>query len=153
MKPGIKSDPLRRWALPDRVLFGYGACAILAGVFPKYPPLNGFHAERIIPGEGFAGNHIYLTDGVMAFDFHGYSLRSNLLNHHTSGWSDQSAMGWNCRVERVDFDLLKTADLNQQKMFGPDQYLNDPIPRAVAFIRRIDHPSAMARAKTRNIST
>lgn len=33
-------------------------------------------------------------------------------------------------------------------MFETDQYLNDPIPGAVAFIGRIDHPSAMAQART-----
>ncbi|MBL4769410.1 MAG: hypothetical protein JKY94_17190, partial [Rhodobacteraceae bacterium] len=149
MKPGTKSDPVRRWALPDRVFFGYGACAILAGVYLRQPPIEGIYAERIIPGDGFAGNHIYVTDGAIAFDFHGYSLRSNLLNHHTTGWANSYATGWTCRVECVDFDLLNTKDLNQRKMLGPDQYLNDPIPRATEFIARIDHPKAIVRAKTR----
>ncbi len=31
LKRGIKKDPERRWALPDRIFFGYGACHILAG--------------------------------------------------------------------------------------------------------------------------
>jgi len=79
MKPGIKGDPERRWALPDKVFFGNGACHILAGVFLNKPPLPGFYAERIIPGEGFAGNHIYVTDGRIAFDYHGYSSRLKLL--------------------------------------------------------------------------
>lgn len=34
LKPGIKKDPVRRWALPDRIFFGNGTCAILG-----YPPL------------------------------------------------------------------------------------------------------------------
>ena len=148
LKPGIKADPVRRWALPDRTFFGYGACAILAGVFLLRTSTHGFHAERIIPGEGFAGSHIYVTDGIVAFDFHCYSLRSNLLNHFTNNWSDSYDSGWTSRLERVDFDLLSTADLNQRKMLGPDQYLEDPISRAAAFIDRIDHAKSIAQAKS-----
>lgn len=136
---GIRKDPARRWALPDRIFFGYGACAILAGVFLLRPDSRDFHAERIIPGDGFAGNHIYVTDGIVAFDFHGYSLRFSLLRHFTSGWSNSYNTGWTCRVERVEFNLLNTAGLNQHKMLGPDQYLKDPIGRAAAFVDRIDH--------------
>lgn len=30
LKPGIKTDPLRLWGLPDRIFFGHGACQFLA---------------------------------------------------------------------------------------------------------------------------
>ena len=112
MKPGVKADPERRWALPDKIFFGNGACHILAGVFLDQPPLLGFYAERIIPGDGFPGNHIYVTNGRIAFDYHGYSLRLNLLLHHTSGWAARYPQGWSCMCERVDFDLLDTEELN-----------------------------------------
>lgn len=69
LKPGIKQDPERRWALPDRVFFGFGACHILAGVYLQNPPLPGFFSERVIPGDGFSGNHIYVTNGDIAFDY------------------------------------------------------------------------------------
>lgn len=124
--------------LPDRIFFGHGACHILAGVFLKHPPLQGFYAERIIPGDGFYGNHIYVTDGTIAFDYHGYSARKRLLDHHSRSWSAQYADTWNCILERVDFDLLNTADLNDRKMQEPDQYLKDPIPRAMSFISQIN---------------
>ncbi|MER9000226.1 hypothetical protein NKH58_20605 [Mesorhizobium australicum] len=48
-----KENPQKRWALPDRIFFGHGACAILAGTFLRHPPLEGFYGERIIPDEGF----------------------------------------------------------------------------------------------------
>jgi hypothetical protein len=149
LKPGIKKDPIRRWALPDRIFFGNGACAILAGVFLRDNPLPGFYAERIIPGEGFAGNHIYVTDGVVAFDHHGYSLRKRLLLHHTVGWANHSPQGWNCLLEGVNFDLLDTRDLNNNKMLGPDQYLHDPIARAQRFLDRVDHLGASAQARAK----
>lgn len=82
LKHGIKKNPEKRWALPDRIFFGHGGCAILAGAFLEHPPLEGFYGERILPGEGFSGNHIYVTNGVVAFDYHGYSARERLLEHH-----------------------------------------------------------------------
>ena len=144
LKPGIKQDPQRRWELPDRVFFGHGACHILAGIYLEVTPLAGFHAERIIPGKGYVGNHILVTDGVIAFDFRGYSCRKNLLLHHTAGWSRASGPGWHCKLEDVDFDLLETKELNARKMLGPDQYLKDPRPRARLFLNRFNH---MASAK------
>lgn len=147
LKPGVKADPKRRWALPDRIFFGHGACHILAGIFLETSPLPGFHAERIIPGDGFAGNHIYVTDGLIAFDFHGYSSRLRLLHHHTSGWANRYAIGWNCRLESVEFGLLDTVDLNQRKMLGPEQYGGDVTSRARTFLSRVDHQCAAEKAR------
>jgi hypothetical protein len=129
----VKRDPRRRWALPDRVFFGHGACGILAGVFLRDPPLPGFRAERIVPAPGHWGNHIYVTDGRFAFDYHGWSCRDRLLTHHVSAWQRESP-GWDHRLEGVAFDLLDTGAMNANQMLGPDQYLHDPIPRAAAFI-------------------
>ncbi|GEO85012.1 MULTISPECIES: hypothetical protein [Alphaproteobacteria] len=146
LKHGIKKDPVRRWGLPDRIFFGYGACHILAGVYLERPPLKGFLAERIVPAEGFAGAHIYVTDGVVAFDFHGYSLRDRLLAHHRKGWSADKP-GWSAVIETVDFDMLGTVQLNARKMLGPDQYLDDPRPRALTFIERRNHARDAERAR------
>lgn len=145
LKPGIKSDPNRRWALPDRIVFGHGACPILAGTYLNHPPLAGFSAEWIIPKDGLSGNHIYVTDGKIAFDYHGYSALKRLLEYHRKGWSRHHS-GWDCVVVNVDFDLLSTIDLNQRKMLGPDQYLFDPISRARRFIERINHKVAAKKA-------
>ena len=101
--------------------------------------------ERIIPAEGFSGNHIYVTNGIIAFDYHGYSSRERLLVHHEKGWTAYSA-GWHCAIARVDFDLLDTTELNRRKILGPDQYLHDPVPLARRFLQRIDHAKASVRA-------
>ena len=118
LKAGVKQDPHRRWRLPDRIFFGHGACHTLAGVFLKYPPLAGFYAERIIPADGFGGNHVYVTDGMIAFDHHGYTLRLRLLRYHTNGWARRNGEGWTCRLERVGFDLLSTPE---QTEFADDR--------------------------------
>ena len=147
LKPGIKRDPERRWALPDRVFFGHGACHILAGVYLQVSPLPGFRAERIIPNGAFGGNHVYVTDGIIAFDYHGYVSRGALLRHHLKSWSEACGSNWGHTLETVDFDLLSTAELNQRKMLGPDEYFKDPIPRAYAFIRRIEHGKRAKKAQ------
>lgn len=146
LKPGIKQDHVRRWALPDRVFFGHGACHILAGTYLAHPPLTGFHAERIMPRDEVPGGHMYVTDGVVAFDYHGYSLRGRLLEHHRRSWR-QRYPDWECDIEVVNFLILDTAELNSRKMLGPDQYLHDAIPRAQAFIRQIDHTRSSRRAR------
>ncbi len=146
LKPGVKRDPERRWALPDPIFFGHGACHILAGAYLQRPPLTGFWAERIVPCEPFAGTHVYVTDGEIAFDYHGYSARRRLLEHQERGWS-RRYNGWRCTLETVDFDLLDTAELNRRKMLGPDQYLFPALPRAERFIGRIDHRRASAQAR------
>ena len=145
LKPGIKQDHERRWALPDRIFFGHGACHILAGVYLADAPLSGFHAERIIPRGDVPGGHMYVTDGVIAFDYHGYSLRGRLLHHHRRSWSADYPW-WDCDIERVDFPILGASALNARKMLGPDQYLHDAIPRARAFLARTEHAVQSARA-------
>ncbi|WP_246707300.1 hypothetical protein [Mesorhizobium sp. NZP2077] len=45
LKHGIKKNPEKFWALPDRIFFGYGACPILAGTFLKYLPWTDFTAS------------------------------------------------------------------------------------------------------------
>lgn len=142
----MKQDPVRRWALPDRIFFGYGACHILAGVFMMCAPHAEFYAERVIPADGFAGNHIFVTNGIVAFDHHGYSLRHRLLQHHTSAWAKENGDGWHCALTRVNFDLLNTSALNARKMLGPDQYGGDPIARAERFLAQIDHQRGIQKA-------
>jgi len=151
LKPGIKQNPEKRWNLPDRIFFGHGACHILAGVFLERLPLPGFYAERIIPDDSFAGNHIYVTNGSIAFDHHGYSARARLVEHHWRGWSARYD-GWDARINRVDFSLLDTAALNSRKMLGPDQYFGDPVERAERFISRVNHVQAARKAESLAIS-
>jgi len=106
---------------------------------------------RIIPTVNLAGNHIYVTDGDVAFDYHGYSAQDRLLAHHRLGWTARFP-GWDCVIEAVDFPLLETSALNQRKMLGPDQYLHNPIPRAQSFIRRFNHTRCWNKARRTMLS-
>jgi len=78
--PGMKKYPERRWRQPDRIFFGFGACHILTGAFLEERPFEGFYGEWIIPNEGFSGTHMYVTNGLITFDYHGYVLGEKLLS-------------------------------------------------------------------------
>lgn len=138
LKPGVKQNPARRWALPDRIFYGYGACHILAGVFLERFSESGCWAVWVKPWEGFHGNHIFVTDGRIAFDYHGYSVHERLVAHHEKVWVSRFA-GWGANTSRVDFALLDTAELNARKMRGPDQYFEGVIDRTHRYLDRVDH--------------
>ena len=146
LKPGIKQDAARHWALPDRIFFGHGACHILAGYFLERFPDAGFTAIWLKPWEGFRGNHIFVTDGQIAFDYHGYSVLTRLLAHHERVWASRFD-GWGCDAVLVDFPLLDTDALNARNMRGPDQYYGDAIERTRRYVERVDHVRQQARAR------
>jgi len=144
-KPGIKKDPVLRWNQSDRVFFGHGACHILAGVFLTKFPNSGFYAVRVVPKEGCAGNHVFVTNGAHSFDYHGYSSLDRLIAHHKKGWSERFPE-WDAKMQHVDFSLLDTMSLNERKMLGPNQYLHNPIERALRFLSRFEHDHCMSSA-------
>jgi len=78
-KINVKADPVRHWHRPDRHFFANGACQVLAFAFLERYPALGFHARWIKPAAGFTGNHIYVTDGIKAFDYHGLTPEARLL--------------------------------------------------------------------------
>ena len=145
-KDGVKKYPYKSWHRPDRVFFGFGACHILAGVCLRSTPLQGFYGEWIIPAEELSGHHMYVTNGEITFDFHGYARRQSLLEHHSRRWRARYE-NWNAEVTRIDFDLLDTRALNARKHRGPDQFWGDPVARAQRFLDRFNHETAFASAK------
>ncbi|WP_411908941.1 hypothetical protein [Mesorhizobium sp. B261B1A] len=144
LKHGIKKNPEKFWALPDRIFFGYGACPILAGVFLSYPPLDGFYGERIIPSGNHYGNHIYVTNGVIAFDYHGYSSRERLLEHHKRGWVRTAPTG-TARWKRSISICSTLPNLIGERCGDRINICKIPYP-ARRFLQRIDHAAAATRA-------
>jgi len=145
LKPEIKKDPARHWRLPDRIFYAHGACHILAGVFLERFPEAGYWGIWIKPVEGFRGNHIFVTNGKIAFDYRGYSVHERLLAYLRKGWTYRFE-GWACDTVRVDFGLLNTAELNVNNMRGPDQYFGDVLDRTHRYLDRVDHDRQQAKA-------
>jgi len=143
LKPGIKSDPVKRWNLSERVFFACGACHILAYAFLDSYPDRGFGAVWIRPAEGFTGNHVFVTDGTLAFDVHGYSRQERLVAHHFAKgrrwWP-----GWDGTLVPLPQEVLiseaKSKSYDGLWLREPGQFLHDAMPRARKFLARFGPP-------------
>jgi hypothetical protein len=137
---GIKQDPERRWALPDRVFFACGACHILAYAFLKRFDDAGFRALWIKPATGFTGNHIVVCNGAgLAFDYHGYS-RFDRLYAHMQAKANRWWPGWSATLVELPCDVLisnaKSRTYDGLWLREPNQFLHDALPRAQRYLRR-----------------
>jgi hypothetical protein len=143
LKPGIKSDPVLRWALPDRIFFACGACQVLAYAFLQRWPEAGFSATWIRPKQGFTGNHIFVSRGDMIFDYHGYTDRARFLDHE---WRSARRwwQGWDADLVALPPHVLVSEALSKTYpglwLRQPDQFLHNALPRAEAFLDRHGPP-------------
>ena len=140
---GIKQDPARRWALPDRVFFACGACHILAYAFLEKYPDRGFSPLWMKPAEGFTGNHIFVIHGRTVFDYHGYSDRHAFLAH-TNKKSNLWWPGWHAQLLPLPRHVL-ISETESRKLDGlwlrePKQFLQDALPRARVYLDRFPAP-------------
>jgi hypothetical protein len=141
---GVKTDPVRRWALPDRVFFACGACHILAFAFLETYPHSGFRPIWIKPAKGYTGNHIFLACGSAAFDYHGYSDLQRFLAH-TRAKASRWWPGWSAELIALPADVLVSEQKSRQYdglwLREPGQFLHDALPRARRFVRRFPAPA------------
>jgi hypothetical protein len=136
-KTDVKNDPVQRWYRPDRQFFANGACQVLAYAFlEKYPGL-GFHARWIKPAAGHTGNHIFVTDGLNAFDYHGLTTEERLLSL-TFRRARRFFPGWDATLIDLPTDVLISEQRSRQIeglwLREPRQFLHDALPRARAFV-------------------
>jgi len=138
-KIDVKNDPVRHWHRPDRQFFANGACHVLAFAFiERYPDLD-FHARWIRPAAGFTGNHIYVTDSVNAFDYHGLTTEQRLL---ALGFKRGRRFfsGWDATIIDLPTDALiserRSREIEGLWLREPQQFLHDALPRANAFLDR-----------------
>jgi len=136
-KINVKNDPFRRWHRPDRHFFANGACHVLAFAFlERYPDLD-FHARWIKPAAGFTGSHIYVADGVHAFDYHGLTTEQRLLAFGFKR-AQRFFPGWDATLMDVPTGVL-VSERNSRQIEGlwlrePKQFLHDALPRAHSFL-------------------
>jgi hypothetical protein len=140
--PAIKSDPVRRWRLPDRVFFAAGACQVLAHIALQRYGRDGFSPYWIRPGPGFRGNHFIIHDGQAAFDYHGWSDLKALLEH-TARKARRWWPGWTFELIAVDPDVLVSEEKSAAlgcRMKEPHQFLHNALPRAEAYLAARPRP-------------
>jgi hypothetical protein len=136
-KINVKIDPVRRWHRPDRHFFANGACQVLAFAFlERYPDLE-FRARWIKPAAGFSGNHIYVTDGINAFDYHGLTTEQRLLAL-TFRRGRRFFPDWDAALVDLPADVLISEQRSRQIeglwLREPKQFLHDALPRARNFL-------------------
>jgi len=139
VSPEIKKDPRKRWELSDELFFSNGACHILAYTFlEKYPDQN-FKAVWIRPVMGHPGNHIYVTNGEIAFDYTGLRNRINLSDSYKREMQ-RVFYQWDCD----EIDLPKDVLISEEKskkykglwLREPKDFFDDPIARAKKYLGR-----------------
>ena len=106
--PGSKRDPVKQWALPDRVFFAAGACHMLAYAFLERFPHSGFDPYWIWPQDGHVGHHVVLRRGDEVFDYHGFSRWPGYWAHTSRraeqrwpGWQDRKAGSYPCSSTEI----------------------------------------------------
>jgi hypothetical protein len=138
-KINVKKNPVRRWHRPDRHFFANGACQVLAFAFLERYPGLGFHARWIKPAAGFSGNHIYVTDGISAFDYHGVVTERRLLSFGFKR-ARRFFPGWDATLVDLPADVLISEQRSRQIeglwLREPKQFLYDALPRARNFLDR-----------------
>jgi hypothetical protein len=132
-----KADPVLSWQRPHRPFFASGACHVLAAAFLELHPHEGYYTLIIRPEPGFRGGHIVASNGKMVFDYHGYSLESVFLRHYTSKIR-RLMPGWLGAIHCSDESPVSAEFCEQNKLRKPDQFLHDPFPRALAYVRRLE---------------
>jgi hypothetical protein len=131
-----KTDIARQWALPDRVFFAAGACQVLAYVAEQRYRDAGFRAYWLRPAAGFRGNHIIVSDGRHAFDYHGWSNLGRLLDHARRK-ANRWWPGWSCELIPIEPEVLVSEPRSIAiglRLREPGQFLHDALPRARAFL-------------------
>jgi hypothetical protein len=93
-----KADPFLSWKRTDKEFFAAGACHILAYMFLQLHPNENWSIIHIKPKRGYSGNHVYVTNGTWAFDYHGWTLEKELLEETQKAYTKEYK-GW--QFERV----------------------------------------------------
>lgn len=142
--PGTKGDPVKRWALTERIFFACGACHILAFAFLERYPESGFAPIWIRPAKDFTGSHIVVVRGDRAFDYHGYSRRFALLEH-TQRKATRWWPGWSADLVPLPAAVLvseiRSRYYDRLWLREPKQFLHDALPRARAYLDRFPPPA------------
>ncbi|SFP29215.1 hypothetical protein SAMN05216330_106295 [Bradyrhizobium sp. Ghvi] len=138
-KTNVKDDPVRRWHRPNRQFFANGACQVLAYAFLQQYPDLGFRARWIKPAEGYFGNHIFVTDGRSAFDYHGLTTEQRLLSLCFRR-ARRFHPGWDATLVDLPTDILiseaRSREFEGLWLREPKQFLHDALPRARTFLDR-----------------
>lgn len=129
-----RNDQALSWARDDRRFFAAGACHVLSWAFLEKYADAGFKPVGLRYHPSPLVNHVYVSDGVRAFDFFGWTTEQELL-------AESEATAGPEGMERVDISELDLA------MFcgayfcrPPSQFHGDAWARANAYLLQFAAP-------------
>lgn len=133
----IKNDPVKRWNLEDEVFFAAGACHILAYAFLELYEEKGFKALWIKPEPGERGNHIFVTEDTVTFDYSGLTTYDAYISKVENFLSPVEFQ----LVELPSQVLISEAESKRYEglwLREPKQFLHDALPRARKYLKRFN---------------
>ncbi|WP_051517360.1 hypothetical protein [Deinococcus phoenicis] len=139
--PEEKRDVALSWQRPDLNFFAAGACHVLAFAFLELYPQAGFRPRFIRPVGEHGGAHIYVTDGLLAFDAQGYVPEAELLALHRAAY--QAAIpSWQAAVRPVTVPLAGFCAANNHR--APWDFPPGVWARARAYLAQFPEPPSRA---------
>ena len=128
-----KRDLEAGWRRFDRSFFASGACHILTHEFLKRGEFKDFHPYSIVPESDFRGSHVFASDGILVFDYHGWSDYSNFMDHYFQKIK-RIFPGWRGGLFDISQHFWSEKWFTDTCSRRPHQYYIDPTERANAFI-------------------
>lgn len=135
--PAEKQDIQLSWKRPDLAFFSAGACHILAFAFIEQYPKAGFTIKFIRPVQGFSGMHLYVSDGVQAFDAQGYFTEAELWREYRDAHI-KAFPGWEAEIIDIQVPLTEFCKANQHR--PPKDFPCDVWARAQAYLATFPSP-------------
>jgi hypothetical protein len=133
--PEEYADPFLAWERDDIAFFASGACHILAYIFLSLHDREGYELIHIKPLKRNRGNHMYVSNGIWAFDFNGWTLEDELLKAYETAYK-KNYSGW--EYERVIVKEKFTDYIAKTNHMPPEYFPYLPWERAYKFTGRFD---------------
>ena len=146
--PEEKADLKLSWLRPDEEFFASGACHVLAAAFLEVYPSAGFSPWSVRPTDGGRGAHVIVMRGDLVFDWAGYSHRDTFLSEYVEAIR-VLIPNWNAELLPIAVNPISWEFCVATSSRHPSQFPHDPLPRAMAFVRRFPHPQMPANATNR----
>lgn len=128
-------ESLRQWALPDEVFFASGACHMLASAACEVR--RDWSPYLILPCIEYlsTGMHVYISDGVSAFDWRGDTSLASLLHFHEESCR-ASIPSWHYTTVKLTDNPAEFPFCRKYLHRHFFQFADDPLARARNYIAK-----------------
>ena len=131
-----KANQRLSWGREDKAFFASGACHILAFAFKSLHPTRNLEIVKLTPKAPHTnGTHVFVRDGMYAFDFNGWTKEKDLLEISSRSYQFVYPE-WQHELSVVDVNLETFCKNNNHRQ--PACFLEPPWERAYKYIANFD---------------